>query len=789
MSARQIAGGLQRVEYGYDDYNKRISTTRGDYSVSIARDWQTNTLTKTDTLGRQVVECFNEDFQTTQETDAMGNVTQYAYDPVSKKRIWQIDPLGRKTSWDYDSRGNLVQTTYPDGSVETWVYNTIYGKECLMSHTDVGGRTTTYTYSTKGNMLSQVDAAGNATYYTYTATGKVQTIADKMGNTTTYAYNSDDNLQSVTDALGNSETRTYNAVADVVSTTDKAGNTTNYEYDDNRRLVKTILPPDSNGQRAELVTQYRSDGKVIRSVDGAGNPTNYLYDNYSRLLMTVDSMGAPSENTYDSAGRRKTSKDSRANVVTYNYDALNRVVSTVDPLGNTNVSTYDTVGRRVTTTDKAGHVTTMVYDSLRDWVNEIHHPNGTVTSFEYNTLGQRTAMVDPSGKRVEFEYDILGRQILRRRFLEGQPLITQYEFDKNGNQVKIIDEAGRETTNVYNELNQLVATIQPSPDGSSVGPTTTREYTKTGRLAKLTKPNGAEWSFGYDALGRVRWEEDPLGLRKSYVHDINGNVVQKTDPKGQVTTYEYDSLSRLTRVDYADGEWATFSYDSEGNRTNLSGSNGITIASTFDELNRIKTISNASLEREIEYSYTANGQKSSMTLNNLVDGSSKVTNYNFDEMNRLESIQPWTGNTVSYSFNLDGSRDSVNLPNNLTLHYSYDSLGRLLGMEYLNGNGQQVAFFNYTLDAAGNRTTMTDTEGLTEFHYDDLDRLTEAIYPDGTWERFTMDIAGRRTRHEDQDGVSDYHYDIGDRLHSITGTNATTFTWDMNGKHDGEGHE
>ena len=102
-------------------------------------------------------------------------------------------------------------------------------------------------------------------------------------------------------------------------------------------------------------------------------------------------------------------------------------------------------------------------------------------------------------------------------------------------------------------------------------------------------------------------------------------------------------------------------------------------------------------------------------------------------------------------------------------------------MEYLNGNGQQVAFFNYTLDVAGNRTTMTDTEGLTEYIYDNLNRLTEAIYPDETWERFTMDIAGRRTRHEDQDGVSDYHYDIGDRLHSITGTNATTFTWDMNG--------
>ena len=174
-------------------------------------------------------------------------------------------------------------------------------------------------------------------------------------------------------------------------------------------------------------------------------------------------------------------------------------------------------------------------------------------------------------------------------------------------------------------------------------------------------------------------------------------------------------------------------------------------------------------------------QKSSMTLSNLVDGSSKVTNYNFDEMNRLSSIHPWTGDTVSYSYNLDGSRDSVSLPNNLTLHYSYDSLGRLLGMEYLNGNGQQVAFFNYTLDAAGNRTTMTDTEGLTEYTYDDLNRLTEATYPDGTWERFTMDVAGRRTRHEDQDGVSDYHYDIGDRLHSITGTNATTFTWDMNG--------
>ena len=42
-------------------------------------------------------------------------------------------------------------------------------------------------------------------------------------------------------------------------------------------------------------------------------------------------------------------------------------------------------------------------------------------------------------------------------------------------------------------------------------------------------------------------------------------------------------------------------------------------------------------------------------------------------------------------------------------------------------------------------------------------------------------VAGRRTRHEDQDGASDYHYDIGDRLHSITGANPTTFTWDANG--------
>jgi YD repeat-containing protein len=153
-----------------------------------------------------------------------------------------------------------------------------------------------------------------------------------------------------------------------------------------------------------------------------------------------------------------------------------------------------------------------------------------------------------------------GQKVLSRRFLDGQPLETHYEYNNKGGVTKVIDEAGREASFIYNDLNQLILSIAPSDDGVNQGAVTSRSYDNVGRLVKITKANGGEWSYGYNSLGLVVWEEDPLGHRKSYEYDLNGNVIKKTDAKGQVTLYLYDSLNRLTNVNTSDGEWAEITY-------------------------------------------------------------------------------------------------------------------------------------------------------------------------------------------------------------------------------------
>jgi len=431
--------------------------------------------------------------------------------------------------------------------------------------------------------------------------------------------------------------------------------------------------------------------------------------------------------------------------------------------------------------DSFSNVTTYAYHPLRDWLTEVHHPDGSVPRYEHDIAGRQVAVIDPLNRRTEFDHDALGRVTLQRRFLDGRSLERHFEFDGNGNRTKAIDEVGRETNFEFDELNRLTATVQPSPDGVAPRPVTRRQYDAGGNLTRYVNANGSSWAYQHDALGRVVGETDPLGHVTAYEHDIVGNVVKKTDPKGQVTTLQYDALNRLTRVDYADGEWATVAYDAGDNRTQIAGSGGVTLQQTFDELDRVRTIANGALQRNLEYTYTPNGNRQSFSVANTIDGTQQVTTYEWDEMNRVSRILPWTGDVISYGYGLDGRRGEVELPNGLHLSHSYDDLGRLIEMNYTHPMTGNVAFFRYTLDDAGNRATMTDSEGLTNYQYDNLDRLIQAAYPDGTWERFAMDAVGNRLRHEDAEGVTDYVLDAGDRLLSTTGAKPATHAWDENG--------
>ena len=152
------------------------------------------------------------------------------------------DALGNVTSYAYDVSGHTTMTTYPDTGVMTQTFD---DRGLLLSQTDQLGRTTTHQYDANRNETKRINALGEATTYTY----------DSNGNQT-----------SSTNALGETTTTTYNAFSEPLTTTNPVGNTTTIAYDDSG------LPTSFSDSMGPLATFASSEHGLPTSVtDAAGN--------------------------------------------------------------------------------------------------------------------------------------------------------------------------------------------------------------------------------------------------------------------------------------------------------------------------------------------------------------------------------------------------------------------------------------------------------------------------------------------------------------------------------------
>jgi RHS repeat-associated protein len=114
--------------------------------------------------------------------------------------------------------------------------------------------------------------------------------------------------------------------------------------------------------------------------------------------------------------------------------------------------------------------------------------------------------------------------------------------------------------------------------------------------------------------------------------------------------------------------------------------------------------------------------------------------------------------------------------------YTYDNADRLTGIHWVKG-ANTLAYVDYTLDDAGNRTQRVDGLGTHTYDYDDLYRLTGVTYPGPDDVDYTYDAVGNRLTLVDSNGTTDYTYDAADRLTSVDPPSASpvTYTWDDNG--------
>jgi RHS repeat-associated protein len=594
------------TNYVYDVLGRLITTIFPDATPNDLTD-NPQTQTQYDQAGRvtaQIDELGNKTQFTYDAAghqiaveDALGDTTQTAYDAAGRQ-ISQTDPLGHTTQFVYDALGRVVQTLYADGTKTQTTYDTL-GR--VVAQTDQAGHTTRDEYDALGHLTAVVDALGQRTEYTYDEAGDLITQKDANGHVTRYEYDALGRRTATVLPLGQRSTTVYDAVGNVASTTDFNGQTIQFTYDINNRLLSRQLPDGTS-----FVFTYTPTGQRQTVVDSRGT-TTYVYDQRDRLLSRTDPDGTTISYTYDAAGNR-TSVTIPTGTTAYTFDALNRLLTVTDPQGGQTKYTYDAAGNLVRT-DLPNHTYEIrQYDALnRLAFLDNEGPSGTISSYRYalDPTGNRTAVVEDTGRRVDYTYDALfrltdekitdsvngnrdisyvydpvGNRLIRKDSVEGETdyaydandrlltetlagIVTQYTYDDNGNTLSKIKDATDQAFYHWNAENQLIVAdvtdtsgtthvdYQYDADGIRVSSTVAGQETRY--LIDTVQPY-AEVLLEYRpsgltvvsyAYGERLLSQDRGGVQSFYQVDGLGSTRALTNGSGLVTDrYVYDAFGR-----------------------------------------------------------------------------------------------------------------------------------------------------------------------------------------------------------------------------------------------------
>ncbi len=765
--SRVLGSGEQTVQIDYDPDNsvQAVTDALGRSTTSVY-DNRGNILTTIDALLGETHRTYDDDNNLLSVTNAEGETQRYTYDDRNNlltveddlghtlrftyddfSQIESLtDALGNTTRLTYDSRGNTTSIIDPLQQETRYFYDSLGLRN---QKTDALDQTTQYFYDARGNLERTINPLGDLTTYTYDAEGRIlsassiQTSASGEVRTveTIYTYDSEGRLTSRTDPEGRTDRYEYDAAGQLVAEIDALDRRTEYIYND-RGLLERIVYPDDTPDNLDdnLTTSYVYDAanQIITTIDREGVATHFEYDALGRLKSTIFADDTPDEL---SDNPRQITR----------YDAVGRVLDRVDELGNKTQSEYDTVGRLSLVRDALDNETTYTYDS-----------------------GNRlTSITDALGRTTHYTYDVLDR-LISTEFADG--LIQNNTYDALDRLVATEDRAGNSTSYEYDALGRLTAVED------ALTQRTTYTYNELGDLLRAVDPNGHATNYEYNLLGQVTATELALGQRSAYRYDSVGNLVELTDFNGNVITYDYNTENLLTLKSFEDGSSVAYTYTDDRQLASIDDARYGLTQYEYDERDRLTSFINAD-NRQINYTYDDAGNLTSLSA------PSGNTTYRYDDLYRLVEVTNPNAGTTSYSYDKVGNLVRAELGNGTIETSSYDDLNRLLSLQQTNAEGELFARYDYTLDAVGNRTSVTELDGRqVNYTYDSIYRLlNESIIDAVNGDRsiaYTYDLAGNRlTRTDSVEGLTQYTYDKLNQLLTTVDADGvlTQFTYDDNG--------
>lgn len=657
--------------------------------------------------------------------NSQAHTRSFTYNSLSNI-LAETDLRGKVWTFAYDADERLTSFTNPLGQVSTWSFGT-----AAVTFTQPNGKTVVHNYS-NGLIASKVDQAGFSTAYVYDADRNVTSFTDKRGKVWTSGYDANGNRLSSTNPLAKTTIYTYSAGHDLLSVTDPLGNVSSFTYSSTGNMLTSVDPL----VRTSATMTYNSYGELASATDALGRQSSIAYNGQGDVVQTTAPGNVNAWASYDVMGRVLTSTDAAGNVSNIAYDSWGRVDSATEPGGAVSSIDYDLEGNIVSATDPLGRTGSRILDDLGRTLSTTNAKNET-TSYAYNNVGYVTSITNGRGFARNYTYTDRG-QVANLTLADGT--VEQWAYNGNGETTAYVNPLGQTINYVFDNAGQMTGVDYP------VGLTDTSfSYDNAGRQVAMVDGTGTS-SWSYNAAGEITSLATPQG-NLTYAYNLAGQISSMVDVGVGTTSTSYDSAGRPVSVTDTFGDVSSYVYDSAGRLSRKNNPNGTYELFSYDSRNRVTSIvtknsSNVTLQSRV-YTFDLASQ-----VTQVVEGS-LTTSYGYDNIGQLTSETKSSGYSASYSYDANGNRLSRTL-NGVTESYSYDSGDKLLAVT----GGSDPRTFAY--DAAGRTTGIVRGSGTTAFSYDYESRVTSITKPGMVTNTFTYNGLDTRVGMVDSSGSKSF---------------------------------
>lgn len=272
---------------------------------------------------------------------------------------------------------------------------------------------------------------------------------------------------------------------------------------------------------------------------------------------------------------------------------------------------------------------------------------------------------------------------------------------------------------------------------------------------------------------------------KQYQFNKQGNIISRSIPGNHIIKYYYNKARQITKISYQHlggiSKWAypfgtevNYKYDLAGNRIGMKDQTGIT-EYKYDEFNRLSEIVN-SIGQRISFQYNPWGNVQSVNL----DGK-KDFKYQYDVLNHITTIN-LDDQEIDYEYKGAVNQVIRHLPNRVTTITQYSPSGLLVSIKHRKDDKTLIASYRYEYDPKNRIKLIEETtsqgKNITNYEYDLVGRLCKVINPNGSTTAYTYDALGNRITQTEANQTIRYAYNAKGQL---IRAGKTIFAYDARG--------